>query len=290
MRTLVLITMLAACGTESTGTGNVDGGDPGGDAGTTDGGALAQPQVYVSTQDTLFVLDPTTRQIALVGAFDCIALTPDPNDSQDGMADIAIDKNGTMYGIGRTKPDGAWRLMTVNRTTASCTPLAPVGQGGSYSGSGLSFVPAGTLDPGVEALVGVSITGAYARYDLATGVETPITQLADEATTKNSDIVSIIGGKTYTTGRTLAYGTDQLLEIDPATGTVRALIGDTGVELIAGLGFWAGVVYGFGFDGHMYSIDPVTAVPTQLPTTGVPAGTHFWGAAVTTAAPATPIL
>lgn len=283
-----MLALSAACGSTSA-DGDADSPDSADADDLLDATPTFVGEVYASTQGTLYLLEPFSGTFVEIGDFDCIQLTPDPNDSQDGMADIAIDKDGQMYGIGRTQPDGLWRLVTVDKLSGACSPLAEVTQDEANLPSGLTFVPAGVLDATTEVLVGVTTGGTYNRYDLATGTETFVGQFAADAVTKNSDLVSIIDGKTYTTGGTLGVGVDSLIELDPATGAVLDEVGSTGVDLIAGLGFWAGTLYGFDYDGHLYAIDPATALTTELPSSGVPAGTHFWGAAVTTSAPPGPV-
>jgi hypothetical protein len=283
--TWMTVGLAAACGSDpaaDSSDADTDAADSGDDI---DASGVPVGEVYVSSQDTLFLLEPIAGAFTKLGEFDCIALTPDPNDSQDGMADIAIDKDGQMYGIGRTVPDGLWRLVSVNKSSGACSAIAEVAQDPASLPSGLSFVPAGVLDPSDEVLVGITTGGGYYRYDLTTGAETFVGQFADGTFTKNSDLVSITDGKTYTTGGAKAVGIDALMEIDPATGALIEVVGSTGIELIAGLGFWGGTVYGFDYMGKLYAIDPTTAATTELPSSGVPAGTHFWGGAVTTSAP-----
>ena len=115
-----------------------------------------------------------------------------------------------------------------------------------------------------EALSSFYFCGDLYRIDLSTG--------------------ATLGKQTWG-GAIPDWGVSAHTKVDPATGELVAFVGSTGVELIAGLGYWAGTVYGFDYQGKLYAIDPTTAATTELPSTGVPAGTHFWGAAVTTLAP-----
>ena len=284
------LVVCAACGDSASGdpndggTGSQDGqtnpftaGD-GGDAGSSSNVG----EVFASTQGALYKLEPYSKVLSLVGNYDCITLTPDPSDSQDGMADIAVDKNGKMYGVGRVKPTSNWMLVEVDKTTAHCTGIAEIG---NSSPTGLTFVPAGTVDPTEEALVGVFIGGDYTRYDLKTGAATKIGTLGKDFFSKGADIVSIIGGKTYTTNQ---GAPDHLLEVDAKTGAILKDVGPTGVSLIAGLGYWAGTLYAFNYEGKLYAINVNTGASTEIPIPNPPADLKFWGAAVTTAAPVQP--
>ena len=287
---MVFVSALAACGDAGSGAPDPNGdGGAGADSGTSpftpgDGGG-ANPQVgevFASTQGELYKLEPYSKVLSLVGKFDCITQTPDPNDSQDGMADIAVDKAGKMYGVGRLKPGGSWMLLEVDKTTAHCAGLADLGD--SFP-TGLTFVPAGTVDPNEEALVGVFIGGDYTRYDLKTGAQTKIGTLGGTFFSKGADIVSIIGGKTYTTNQ---GSPDHLLELDTKTGAIIRDVGATGVSLIAGLGYWAGTLYAFNYEGKLFAVNVDTGASKEIPIPNPPPGLRFWGAAVTTAAPTQP--
>jgi hypothetical protein len=63
-------------------------------------------------------------------------------------------------------------------------------------------------------------------------------------------------------------------------------LGGTGVSGLWGVGYWAGVMYGFASDGSLYSIDLASAKATLIPGATKPPG-GWWGAGVTTAAPRT---
>lgn len=289
---VLAVTCVIACSGDGTngGGGDADGSaaqdgqtnpfTPG-DGGTTPSTAVGE--VFASTQSALYKLEPFSKVLTLVGDFDCITLTPDPNDTQDGMADIAVDKNGKMYGIGRVKPTSNWALVEIDKATAHCRSIAEIG---ATFPTGLTFVPAGTVDPNVEALVGIFIGGDYTRFDLKTGVGTKIGTAGKDFFSKGADIVSIIGGKTYSTNQ---GAPDHLLEVDTKTGAILRDVGPIGnVSLIAGLGYWAGTLYGFSYEGKLFAINVDTAAATEMPIPNAPAGLRFWGAAVTTAAPTQP--
>ena len=128
--------------------GSNDGGNP-----TTGGPA----EVYGHSPDTLYKLDPNTKAVVVVGKFVGCGTE---------VIDLALDATSNMYVT--TQNPGA--LFKVDRANAKCTHIA----NGAYPNS-LSFVPKGTLDPSVEALVGY-VGSTYVRIDPGTGV---ITNLGD---------------------------------------------------------------------------------------------------------------
>jgi hypothetical protein len=286
---LVAIANLAACA----GSLDLRSGDepppdssPAGTPGETGGENGETPstaRVYASTQDELFELNPITKELRRVGSYSCIRLTSDPNDSQDGMADIAIDQYQRMYGIGRISDGGQWALVSIEPSTAACTVIAPVDVTTMFP-CGLTFVPEGTLDPTSEVLVGINLAGEYVRFDTTTGARTPVGSLGSDFFSKGADIVSIKNGGTYTTGQSEP---DTLYGLDPANGSAATPIGTTSANLIAGLGFWGGTLYAFSYTGRLYAVDATTASSTEIAIPNAPAGLRFWGAAVTTIAPVT---
>ena len=87
----------------------------------------------------------------------------------------------------------------------------------------------------------------------------------------------------------MGTGNDYLAEIDPKTGAIRAIIGDTGQKNFYGLGQWAGTAYGFNDIGNIVEINLATGAGTVRMTAATDAGALTWfGAGVTTVAPTRP--
>ena len=263
-------------GGASTSTG--EGGAPsttgeGGGLVTTSGGGTggAEPpvvaEVWGQSPDTLYKLDPKTNAVTTIGKF----------QGCPGVIDIALDKDSNLYAA------ASGGLYMVDRATAKCTQLAS----GSYPNS-LSFVPAGTVDPNKEALVGY-LGAEYIRIDTKTGNVTTIGQLSG-GFSSSGDVVSV-KGKTYLTanGPSCTKG-DCLLEINPKTGDLVKNWGSVGFDAVFGLAFWAGKAYGFTDGGELFEI---TFTPTGITTLKITIPGNlklqFWGAGSTTSAPPDPI-
>src|SRR5262245_38083980 len=140
-RRLVFLFAVAAagCGSGTKGFGSEGTGGPATDVNPnkqTDLGNVDQPktadEVYGHSPNTLYKLDPVTKAVSVVGAF----------DGCSRVIDIAIDEANNIIGAAEF---GLW---AIDRATAKCTLIA----NGTYPNS-LSFVPKGTLDPDEEALV-----------------------------------------------------------------------------------------------------------------------------------------
>jgi hypothetical protein len=253
----------AGGGTSSSAGGAGGGGGMGLDGGPpSDAGPPVNAEVYAHSPDTLYKLDPITKKVTTVGAF----------QGCSSVIDIALDKNGSMWG---TTFSG---LYTINKVTAVCTLISA----GGYPNS-LSFVPAGTLDPVNEALVGYN-GSTYVRIDPATGVVTTVGSLGNGGYSSSGDMVSLIGGSSYLTVNGPNCN-DCLVEVNPSTGALINKIGPLGHSSVFGLAYWAGVAYGFDAQGVLFQIDVMTAVTTVIPIPNAPPGLVFWGAGSTTAAP-----
>jgi len=242
----------------------------------------APGKVYAHSADTLYLLEPISKQVTIVGAFDCTG----------SMVDIAIDRTGRMTGSAAISFNGALggMLVSVDSTNAHCQEL----NRGPNLVTSLTYVPEGTLVANAEALVGYA-DDRYVRVDPTTGNLTNI-GLLNNATgggTKwisSGDVVSIKDGGTYLTVKPdtgAIAGGDRIVEVDPKTGALKRIIGPTGSDDVLGLGYWGGIAYGFTIAGTLIQIDLTTGAGSPIPIPGAAATPElsFLGAGTTTVAP-----
>jgi hypothetical protein len=257
-------------GTAATGGAGVGGSTffDGGVTGAGGGSTMVNAEVYGQTSGTLYKLDPLTNAVTDVGNF---------LGCDGSVIDIALDKDSNMYA---TTFGGVYK---VDRTTAVCTHIAD----GSYPNS-LSFVPAGTIDPDNETLVGYDMNNNYIKIDTTTGAITTLGPLVD-GYASSGDIVSVIGGGTYltVTGGPTNCG-DCIVEVNPVTGAVLHNIGALGHASVFGLAFWGGSCYGFDAEGDLFQIDLTNAHTTTIPIPNAPPALNWYGAGSTTSAPLVP--
>ncbi len=228
--------------------------------------------VYGESATTLYAVDPDTKAVTVVADF---------VGCEGAVIDLALDKDSNMYA---TTMGGVY---TVDTTTAACTLLAR----GDYPNS-LSFVPAGTLDPNVEALVGYN-GSTYVRIDTATGAVTNVGSIG-KGYSSSGDIVSVIGGGTYltVTGGEACAKYNCLISVDPSSGAMITNYGSVGYTAVYGLAFWAGTVYGFDDAGQLFQVTFAPGGALQIsaiPIPSAPPGLSFYGAGSTTSAPPAPI-
>jgi hypothetical protein len=240
--------------------------------------------VLAHTGNELYRLEPVSRLLTRIGTFGCLA-------QGDQMLDVAIDRTGAVFG---TSFRG---FLTIDPVSAAC---AFVARGTDYPNS-LSFVPVGTADATKEALVGYAFDGVlavrYVRIDTVTGVMSDLGTLnAPTAATEyvsSGDLVGLVNdaNRAYLTvrlkdglpdGGTLP---DRLAEIDPATGRLMRIVGDTKQQRLYGLGYWAGTGYAFSEDGTIAAIDMLTGVGTPVEPLGITQKLPWFGAGVSTEAP-----
>ena len=254
------------------GPGGAGGAGAGFNTGGGQGGSdpYANAEVFGHSSSTLYRLDPITKAVTTIGQF----------NGCDDVIDIAIDKDGQLLATSYTG------LHRIDKTSAECTLIAT----GVYPNS-LSFVPVGTLDATVEALVGYENTN-YVRINPDNGNITTVNAGAIMGGLISSgDIVSVIDGGTYLTVKGPGCeNTDCLVEVNPATGAIIQNFGDAENDQIFGLAFWGGSAYGFTNDGILAEIifmgNTVTTTPIAVP--GAPAGLQFWGAGSSTDVPIAP--
>ncbi len=263
-------------------------------------------RIYAHDKHTLYRFDPLANKLAKVGPFDCVPQNGTGSGStsdDDAVIDLALDRTGQMYAT------TYWRFIKVDATSGACQVIRTDTKANMYPNS-LSFVPLGTVDKTQEALVGYAFDNLndatiYTRIDLTTGEMddgdpprqlNPNPPLGGVEYGISGDFISLFrtGGKTYAAVKQVTgdvgAGNDQLAEIDPTTGTLKAIIGDTGQKGFYGMGFWAGKAYGFTSSGKIYEID-VTNGSTKVVFEAKDdndAPIAWYGAGVTTDSPTKP--
>jgi hypothetical protein len=252
-----------------------DAATPLGDAATLDAQSADEPDaiapkavVFGHTPDTLYSYDVTTSAVTLVGAF-----TNCTQGTAAQVIDLAIDSQMNAY---VTTFDGFYSL---DLQTAACTLI----KAGAYPNS-LSFVPVGTLDPNLEALVGY-FGNTYVRVNVGTGVTSTVGTLSG-GYASSGDIVSVSGGGSFLTVTGNGCG-DCLLQVDPKTGDMIQNYGALPHGAVYGLGYWAGTLFGFDANGDVFSIGG--GGDAGLVTSDImigDGGVTWWGAGSTTIAPA----
>jgi hypothetical protein len=245
-------------------------GGAGGDGGFNfpmDGG-VPEPQtpgeVFGHSADTLYKLEPYSKQVTVIGNF----------QGCSSVIDLAIDKDSKI--IATTFGGLYW----IDKTNAKCSLIAS----GSYPNS-LSFVPAGTLDPNADVLVGYQDSN-YVRISTTTGQVAQIGTIGG-GFSSSGDIVSVKGGGTYLTVHGNGCG-DCLIQVDPKTGALVKNWGPTGYGAVFGIAFWAGSVYGFTSNGQLFEMtfnNGQLIVSGEIPIPNAPGNLSFWGAGSTTVAP-----
>ena len=265
----ILIVAGVACGppTRNGGGDDVDAA-VGGDANSGSGGDASSggiTYVYANTASTLYRIDPDTLAITEVADFGWPITV-----IEDQMTDIAIDKTGQMIGVSFTS------VYRVDTTTAQATLLSSSLQG---MFNGLSFVPADMLgESGDDVLVGVRNTdGLVFKIDPMTGVTTQVGNMGSY--TSSGDLVAVAGFGVVQT--VVGTTNDRLATLAPQTFAATPIGTDTGYDMIWGVAYWKGKVYGFTDTGQFILIDPTTGAATLVSSNGM----AWWGAAVTTLAP-----
>ncbi len=268
------------------------------DGGEGDGGNSGGGRVYAHTTDTLYFYEPVGGVLTQRGKF------APTRDATERFVDLAVDRTGAMFATSwlySGEDVSQTRFVSVDPMTAKCTEIAVRTPTESYYPNSLSFVPAGTVDATKETLVGYSssrtnpVNTDYVRIDVVTGAMTQIGSLNGSVDgvqyEASGDMVSIIAdsNKAYLTVHELgvATATDKLATVDPKTGKILTIVGDTGQERIYGLGYWAGKGYGFNVSGTILEINMQTGSSKVLKTASGQGGINvlWFGAGATTQAP-----
>jgi hypothetical protein len=256
-------------------------------------------RIYAHSADTLYRFDPLANTVVEVGAFNCVP-RGGTGAQNDAVIDIALDRTGQMYGT------TYYRFIKIDPTNGSCQVLREVNVSGLFPNS-LSFVPIGTVDKTQEALVGYAFDAfdnatVFTRIDLQTGKMTDIQSLNPSPPLNgvtfalSGDFISLqrAQGKTYAALTIPSEEgfpvNDVLAEVNPSTGTVLKIIGDTKQMGFYGLGYWAGKAYGFTASGNIYEIDMTTGASKLALLAKDKSGKPivWYGAGVTTDSPTAP--
>jgi hypothetical protein len=220
-------------------------------------------KVYAHSATTLYQVDPDDLTLTAVGDFGW----PTGMETEE-MTDIALDGDGKMVGV------SFGNLYSVDKETAECTFLAPLGSGFN----GLSFVE-GADATAQTALVGATTLGEWYTLDPNTGAAVLIGTYGG-GMSSSGDIVFVRDAGAFATVNHPDFETDVLVSVSPDSGEAT-VIGETGFQSIWGVGYWGGQIFGFTDNGEFILIDAATGLGTLVETVD----TRFWGAGVTTVAP-----
>jgi hypothetical protein len=274
----------AACGHADPGAPDASGVDATGapdGSNRPDGMQTDQSRVYGHSQHDLYRIDTGNLNPVLIGSFGAAL-------GAQSMTDIAINKDGEMYGVSLSK------IFSIDPDTAEATELAAF-DGGSNLTS-LSFVPLDDTDPtSAERLVTAGDAGDVFEINITTdpGATTLLGNFGTylgEQIVSSGDIVSVRGfGTLVTVDATADFADPDFLATVNTDTWVATPIGttSTGFDRIFGLGFWGGTIFGFvdnggtANTGNLITIDPDTGVGTAATNQSF----RWYGAGVTTIAP-----
>jgi hypothetical protein len=229
-------------------------------------------QLYAHTKDSLYRLDLQAKQFTLVGKFTF-------DKAPGSVTDIALDAFGKLFSL--TDHD----VFECQVASADCKWLTKLPGTGTYNG--LTFVPKGTVDATQDVLIGIATDGSWDRIDY-NGATAKVTKLGQYGGgwLSSGDAFSVDSVGTYATMK--GKGTsDSLALIDPKSGKILQIVGETGAKQLYGLAWWAGVFYAFSNDGNVYTLDVKSAKASIVQGITVPTGAKWWGAGVSTRAAGT---
>jgi hypothetical protein len=211
--------------------------------------------IYANTSSALYSIDPDPPYTAtLIGNFSGqIALS-------QGITDIAISLDGTMYAV------GFWEVYRVDPNTAALTLLAADTLPGEVFNSltvrsdGVLIGGAGStlyeIDPNSGARSQVGDTGSWILAGDVVGLPDGLLYCLMSSTGIESDPTSLV-----------------TINLDPANLTE---VGATGQGAMFGVAYDVpnDLIYGFDQGGQIVTIDPSTGAGTVVSNSGIP----FWGA------------
>jgi hypothetical protein len=231
-------------------------------------GFVVPKKIYAHSSSTLYTVDVMTYAVGNVGPFKWPA---DGGGHQ--MTDVAIDRYGVLYGVTFD------RLYVCNPASAQCFNLGTLP--GSYNG--LTWIPAGIIEPDKDTLIGITNPGAWVQLSIKGGMVTA-KQLGTYGAnyTSAGDSFSIEGVGTFAAVNKVGVNSTVIVTVDPLTGKVTGELAVTqGYNSVYGLAGWEGLILAFDSSGQMIKVDPVTKAVTNLGAKGV----SWWGAGVGTLIP-----
>jgi outer membrane protein assembly factor BamB len=213
--------------------------------------------IYANTARELYRIDPEGWKVTRIGAF----------DTADRITDLAVARDGTLYGLSFTA------LYRVDKLTAKVTWLATPG---GDQNNALTALPDGTLLVSDDS-------GQLARVNPTTGAVTPAGKL-DQGLRTSGDLVTLADGTVLGIGSTDPSSESErelLFRLDPATAHAE-IIGPVGFGPIWSLAYANGRAIGLTSSGQVIQIDPHTGHGAVLAKRDL----EFWGAAVSPNIPA----
>ena len=230
--------------------------------------------VYAHSDDTLYSVDPRTNRLTRIGDF-----TYPRGMTVGNMTDIAVDAEGNITGTTSITGGASGYVWRINPRTAACTQVVDLPDGRNFVA--LTWVPAGTVHPTEETLVGGTTDGTLWRIDLANGRASQLFVLpraSGQTWQISGDIVSVAGA-TYITLRRSGMNTDVLGVVDFDARSLR-IVNTSGVGFgsVYAIGYWRQTLYGFTRAGEFITIDARTGTGRRV---SMPA-MQFSGAGVTT--------
>jgi hypothetical protein len=196
-----------------------------------------------------------------------------PTGPAGSRTDLAIARHGQLFGV--TFGDA----FVCNPMTAACYWLGTLPN--SYNG--LTWIPAGTLLPDKDALIGITTGGQWYHLQLMNGmVMAQLLGSYGPGYTSAGDSFSIETVGTFAAvNKNGAPGT-VIVTVDPLNGAVQTELATlNGYFTVYGLAGWEGLILAFDSSGNMLKVDPLTKVVTPLGNKGV----TWWGAGVGTVLP-----
>ena len=236
-----------------------DGGQP---------GVVVTNKIYAHSSSNLYTVDVVDYSVGNIAAFKWPA-----DGGSHKMTDLAIDRHGVLYGVTYD------RLYVCNPVSAQCFDLGLLP--GDYNG--LTWIPAGIVDPVKDTLIGITDAGAWIQLTIKNGMVSA-KQLGTYGVGYSSagDAFSIENVGTFAAVRKVGVDSTVIVSVDPANGKVTGELAVTeGYKSVFGLAGWEGLILAFDSSGQVIKIDPGTKVVTKLGNKGV----GWWGAGVGTVIP-----